>query len=117
MNEEGENVLLCHARGEEKEGGGLYFLPETLFLAPSLLLSVYSPTHGEAKFSRRRGRNVMLEPKIDTNWWSGGGRTLARGAASLAWTKRGGDKRFGQSCISARLCSQRTLTSQNTLSV
>lgn len=43
MNEEGENVLLCHARGEEKEGGGLYFLPETLFLAPSLLLSVYSP--------------------------------------------------------------------------
>lgn len=53
MNEERENVSLRDAKkkGEKKKGGGLYFLPGSLFLATPLLPPVYPPCAGEAKFS------------------------------------------------------------------
>lgn len=49
MNEERGNVLLHDAK---KVGGGLYFLPASLFLAAAPLPPVYPPCAGEAKFSR-----------------------------------------------------------------
>lgn len=56
----GKNPLLCDAEGTERGGLGLCILPETLFLAASLPLSVYSLCTGEAKFSH-----------IETEAWRG----------------------------------------------
>lgn len=47
-------ALRCKKKGENEKdgGGGLYFLPGSLFLAVPLLPPVYPPCAGEAKFSR-----------------------------------------------------------------
>lgn len=64
----GKNLLLCDAEGEKR--GRLYFLPETLFLAASLPLSVYSPCMGRLNLAALRHKRDA-ETKIELNLWSG----------------------------------------------
>lgn len=89
IHEWGKNLLLCNVRGRREGREGLCILPETLFLAPSLPLSVYSwiPVDGEAKYScteadawcRNKNRNKFMVRAC---------RTTARGAASLGRTEQ-----------------------------
>lgn len=81
----GKNLLLCDAEEGERERGGLCILPENLFLAASLPLSVYSPRMGRlnlAAWRQKRG----AETKIETGLWSGHA-AAAMGAASLGGTE------------------------------
>lgn len=54
---------------EKREGGGLPILPETLFLATSLPLSVYSSSMGRLNLAAERQRRDA-ETKIETSLWS-----------------------------------------------
>lgn len=47
MNEEGENVLLCHARGEEKEGGrALFSTWDSIFSSVAAALGLFPTRTG-----------------------------------------------------------------------
>ena len=67
----------CAAEGKEKGRGWLCVLPDNLFLAASLPLSVYSPCVSRLNLAaERRERRAGI--KIETSLWSERATSLER---------------------------------------
>lgn len=81
-----EESVALRCRGRRRGREGFSILPETLFLAASLPLSVYSPCTERLNLASQR-QNRHAETKIETSLWSEHAARTARGAASLGRTE------------------------------